>query len=142
MRSLRSKILALAALLVVLTQFSTISTVLLTGDREVSKRADQILHKAASIAEDLSAGRHTRLRTAGAVLAADPQFRGTVSAGDPAALNGLLQAHRYRAEIDLLVLLDADGRILAGAAEGSTQNFPELVSLAMTGSGTGPYQAS
>ena len=132
MRSLRSKILALAALLVVLTQFSTISTVLLTGDREVSKRADQILHKAASIAEELSAGRHTRLRTAGAVLAADPQFRGTVSAGDPAALNGLLQAHRYRAEIDLLVLLDADGRILAGAAEGSTQNFPELVSLAMT----------
>ena len=69
MRSLRSKILALAALLVVFTQFSTVSTVLLTGDREVSKRADQILHKAASIAGQLSTGRHTRLRTAGAVLA-------------------------------------------------------------------------
>lgn len=132
MRSLRSKILALAALLVVFTQFSTVSAVLLTGDREVSKRADQILHKAASIAGQLSTGRHTRLRTAGAVLATDPQFRNAVSTGDLVALNDLLKAHRYRAEIDLLVLLDADGRIVAGTDPRSTQNFPELVNVAMT----------
>jgi diguanylate cyclase (GGDEF)-like protein len=131
MRSLRSKILALAALLVVFTQFSTVSAVLLTGDREVSKHADQILHKAASITGQLSTGRHTRLRTAGAVLAADPQFRRTVSAGDLAALNELLKAHRYRAEIDLLVLVDADGRVLAGTDDSGTQGFPELVNLAM-----------
>ena len=87
MRSLRSKILALAALLVVLTQFSTVGAVLLTANREVSNRAEQILHKAANIAGQLSASRHTRLRSAGAVLAADAQFRNTVNAGDIAAVN-------------------------------------------------------
>lgn len=134
MRSLRSKILALAALLVVFTLFSTISAVLLTANREVSNRADQILHKAANIAGQLSAGRHTRLRASGAVLAADQQFRNTVRAGDVTTVNGLLTAHRYRAEIDLAILLDADGRVLASTEWISAQNrhFPELVNLAMT----------
>ncbi len=135
MRSLRSKILALAALLVVATQFSTIGAVLLTANREVSKRADQILHKAATITDQLSVGRHTRLRSAGAVLASDQQFRNTVGAGDTAAVNGLLTTHRYRAEIDLAILLDSDGRVLAGTEQNDTQHsrFPELVNLARTG---------
>jgi diguanylate cyclase (GGDEF)-like protein len=133
MRSLRAKILALAALLVVFTQFSTVSALLLTGEREVAKHADQILHKAAGIAAQLSTGRHTRLRTAGAVLAADPQFRGAVGRADFGAVDGLLDAHRQRAEIDLLILLDADGRILAGTGPSSTPEFPELVRPAASG---------
>lgn len=143
MRSLRSKILALAALLVVLTQFSTVGTVLLTANREVSGRADQILHKAAAIAEQLSAGRHTRLRSVGAVLAADPQFRSTVNARDTATLNGLLTAHRQRAEIDLAILLDADGRVLADTEwnDAPVGRFPELVDRAMTG-GAAPAHIS
>ncbi len=134
MRSLRSKILALAALLVVLTQFSTIGAVLLTTNREVSNRADQILHKAATIAGQLSVGRHTRLRSAGAVLAADPRFRGTVKSRDIATINELLGAHRYRTEIDLALLLDADGRVLAGTESigAGELRYPELVRLAMT----------
>jgi diguanylate cyclase (GGDEF)-like protein len=133
MQSLRAKILALAALLVVFTQFSTISAVLLTGDREVEKHTDQILRKAANIAGQLSAGRHTRLRTAGAVLAADPRFRGTVGTGDQAVVNALLSAHRQRAEIDLIIVLDADGRVLAGTDQVGTQDrrFPQLVTTAM-----------
>lgn len=134
MQSLRSKILALAALLVVLTQFGSIAAVLLTANREVSERGDQILHKAATIAGQLSSGRHTRLRSAGAVLAADPQFSSTVTARDTATINALLTGHRYRAEIDLAILLDADGHVLAGMERTGTQNsrFPELVELAMS----------
>jgi diguanylate cyclase (GGDEF)-like protein len=134
MQSLRAKILALAALLVVFTQFSTVGALLLAGDREVSKHADQILHKAASIAGQLSNGRHTRLRTAGAVLAADPRFRSTLGNGNLTAINRLLESHRQRAEIDLLVLLDADGRILAGTEPDSRpgRSFPELVKQAIT----------
>ncbi|MBM4220382.1 MAG: diguanylate cyclase, partial [Gammaproteobacteria bacterium] len=134
MRSLRAKILALAALLVVFTQFSTISAVLLTGNRAISNRSDEILRKAADIVGQLAAGRHSRLRAAGAVLAADPQFRSIVDAGDMAAVHGRLAAHRYRAEIDLVLLLDADGRVIAGTEPDNAANwrFPQLVSLAMS----------
>ena len=134
MRSLRSKILALAALLVVLTQFSTIGAVLLTTNREVSNRADQILHKAGTIAGQLSAARHTRLRSTGTVLAADLQFRSAVKARNTAAINALLREHRNRAELDLALLLDADGHVLAGTESADAQNlrFSELVTLAMT----------
>ena len=133
MRSLRSQILALATLLVLLTQFSTIGTVLLTTNRDVSNRADQVLHKAATIVSQLSAGRHSRLRSAGTGLAADPQFGSTVKARDIAAINELLTAHRYRAETDLALLLDADGRVLAGTESASAPDmrFPDLVRLAM-----------
>lgn len=134
MRSLRSKIMALAALLVVLTQFSTIGAVLLTTNRAVSNRAEQILQKAATVAGQLSAGRHTRLRSAGAVLAADPRFLSTVKSRDVAAINGLLTTHRYRTELDLALVLDTDGRVLAGTDSIGAQDMhhPALVRLAMT----------
>jgi diguanylate cyclase (GGDEF)-like protein len=143
MRSLRSKILALAALLVVITQFSTVGAVLLTANQEVSNRADQILHKAAAIAGQLSAGRHTRLRSAGAVLAADPRFINSVNATDIPTINGLLSAHRHRAEIDLVILLDAEGRVLADpeSKDATTSRFPELVGRALT-AGAAPAHIS
>jgi diguanylate cyclase (GGDEF)-like protein len=133
MRSLRAKILALAALLVVFTQFSTVSAVLLTGNRAISDRNDEILRKAGVIVGQLAAGRHSRLRAAGAVLAADLQFHSAVSAGDVAAVRGRLAAHRYRAEIDLVLLLDADGRVVAGTDQDNTRQaaFPQLVKLSM-----------
>ena len=49
MRSLRNKILALAALLVILTQAGTIGTVLFTADREVQHKARDSLITAGGV---------------------------------------------------------------------------------------------
>ncbi len=115
MRTLRFKILALAGLLVLVTQLGTIAAVLFTANREVGVRADQMLKRAGAITYQLAEGRGTRLRAAGAVLAADPALRGAIIAGDTTTATALLEAHRRRAELDLSILLDARGRVLAAS---------------------------
>jgi diguanylate cyclase (GGDEF)-like protein len=132
MRTLRIKILGLAALLVILTQLGTIAAVLYTANREVGVRADRLLEGAAAITSQLAQGRSTRLRSAGTLLAADPFFRGAIVSGDQGALRAALDAHRGRAEVDLGIVLDPAGRVLAGAEQlgGQRVSFPGLVARA------------
>jgi len=135
MRTLRFKILALAALLVVLTQLGTIAAVLYTANREVGVRAERLLEGAAAITYQLAQGRGTRLRTAGAVLAGDAFFRGAIAAGDRAAMGAILEAQRRRAELDLAILLDPRGRVLAASESLGLQRIgmPRLVGRADDG---------
>ncbi len=132
MRTLRFKILGLAALLVVITQLGTIAAVLFTANREVGVRAQRLLEGAGTITYQLAQGRGTRLRTAGAVLAADALVRGAIVADDRAAMSAILEAQRRRAEVDLALLLDPHGRVLAGAeAVGRKRlSFPGMISRA------------
>lgn len=132
MRTLRVKILGLAALLVVVTQLGTIAAVFYTANREVGVRAQRLLQGAGTITYQLAQGRGTRLRTAGAVLAADPFFRGSIVAGDRAAMTTILEAQRRRAEVDLALLLDPSGRVLAGSESIGQErvSFPGMVSRA------------
>lgn len=130
MRTLRFKILGLAALLVVVTQLGTIAAVLFTANREVGVRAGRLLESAGTVTVQLAQGRDTRLRTAGAVLAADPFFRGAIVGNDKAAMATILAAQRQRAEVDLAMLLDPHGRVLAGSDSIGRKrvSFPGLVS--------------
>lgn len=140
MQTLRFKILGLAALLVVITQLGTIAAVLLTANREVAVRAQRLLEEAGTVTVQLAQGRDTRLRTAGAVLAADPSFRGAIIGSDGAAMAAILEAQRRRAEVDLAMLLDPRGRVLAGSGSVGQKrvSFPGLVSKAAAG---GPSRA-
>ncbi len=113
MRTLRFKILSLAISLVIVTQLGTIAAVLFTANREVTVRANQMLESAVGVAYQLSHVRGARLRAAGAVLAADPYFRGAISSGDNAAIASILDAQRRRAEVDLCMLLDLRGDVVA-----------------------------
>ncbi|MEQ1801943.1 MAG: EAL domain-containing protein [Gammaproteobacteria bacterium] len=140
MRTLRFKILALAALLVVVTQLGTIAAVLYTANREVGVRAQRLLAGAGTITNQLALGRGTRLRTAGAVLAADAFFRGAIVSGNSTATTAILRAQRRRAELDLAILLDPRGHVLAGSESVGREHisFPGLVSRA---SGVGHSRA-
>ncbi|MEO8223386.1 MAG: EAL domain-containing protein [Gammaproteobacteria bacterium] len=129
MRTLRFKIVALAGLLVLVTQLGTIAAVLFTANREVNVRANEMLERAGTITAQLAEGRGTRLRAAGAVLASDPNFRNAILKGDTATAAVLLEAHRRRAVVDLGMLLDPRGRVLA-ASDSLAQHrvsFPGLV---------------
>ncbi|MBL8200541.1 MAG: EAL domain-containing protein [Chromatiales bacterium] len=132
MRTLRFKILGLAGLLVVVTQLGTIAAVLFTANREVAVRAQRLLEGAGTVTVQLAQGRDTRLRTAGAVLAADPYFRGTIIDNDSTSTSKILDAQRRRAQVDLAMLLDPRGRVLAGSDSIGLQrvSFPGLVSRA------------
>ncbi len=132
MRTLRSKILALATVLVVATQAGTIAAVLYTANQEVRERAERNLAGAASVTEQLSAGRGARLRAAGAVLAGDPYFRGAIVGGNLDAAGIILEGQRRRAEVDLAILLDPQGRVLASATElrPARVSFPGLINRA------------
>jgi diguanylate cyclase (GGDEF)-like protein len=129
MRTLRFKILALAGLLVLATQVGTIAAVLFTANREVGVRANEMLERAGTVTYQLAQGRGTRLRAAGAVLAADPYFRGAITAGDDPAIATILEAQRRRAEVDLGMVLDAQGRVIAASDPASQQgvSFPGVI---------------
>ena len=114
MRSLRLKILALAALLVVLTQVGTIGTVLVTANSEETKRARQELLQASGTIERVIGLRSDQLQNTMRILAEDRQFAAAMSSGDLAAVNAALAASMQRAEADIAVVLDQSGRVLAG----------------------------
>jgi diguanylate cyclase (GGDEF)-like protein len=132
MRTLRFKILGLAAMLVVITQLGTIAAVLVTANREVGVRAARLLENAGTVTVQLAKGRDARLRNAGAVLAADPVFRGAIVGNDSAAMATILEAHRSRVEVNLALLLDPQGRVLAGSDSIGEErvSFPGLVGRA------------
>ncbi|MEO8223639.1 MAG: diguanylate cyclase [Gammaproteobacteria bacterium] len=121
MRTLRFKILALAGLLVLFTQLGTTAAVLFAAKREVRDRAEHMLAGAAAITEQLAEGRGLRLRTAGATLAEGSHFRRVILSGDTAAITTILKAQGKRAEVDLALLLDPRGRVLATSDEDRQQ---------------------
>ncbi|MBN8280278.1 MAG: diguanylate cyclase, partial [Gammaproteobacteria bacterium] len=137
MRTLRVKILGLAILLVLVTQLGTIAAVLYTANREVGVRTDRLLEGAATITSQLAEGRATRFRSAGALLAADPHFRATIVSGDRQGMATLLAAYRKRSELDLGMVLDPEGRVLAGGEfpDQPRISFPGLVTRAVAAPG-------
>jgi len=115
MRTLRFKIMALAGLLVLVSQAGTIALVLFAVNRDAVMRAEESLQAAGSTTYQLARSRGNRLQIAGTVLAADPYFRGAIVAGDFAATGTILDGQRQRAALDLGMLLDPRGRILVAS---------------------------
>ncbi len=116
MRSLRAKILALTALLVVLTQAGTIGTVLTTANREVQDKARADLVRASAMLDRFLNLRVEQLQNSMRILAADSKFVATITSGDHASVVQALKMNGARVEADIAVLLDNQGGVLAGAA--------------------------
>ncbi len=132
MRTLRFKILALAGMLVLVSQSGTIAAVLFAANRDAGIRAERNLESAGTATYQLARSRGNRLHIAGTVLAADPYFRGAIVADDTVAITTILEAQRQRANLDLGMLLDPRGRILAASESIRQQrvSYPGLVNRA------------
>ncbi len=116
MRSLRVKILALAALLVVLTQAGTIGTILVTANREARNSAAEKLHTSGAMLERVLQLRADQMQNTMRLLAAEPDFLSATASGDPARITAALQRLGTRTDADVHIMLGADGRLLGGTA--------------------------
>lgn len=114
MRSLRLKVLALAALLVVLTQAGTIGTLLLAADTAATERARQELLRASAILERVITLRAEQRQNAMRIIGDEHRFEKAIRSGDPDAVHAALDQAMRRAEADIAIVLDANGRVLAG----------------------------
>ncbi len=121
MRSLRLKILVLAALLVVTTQFGTIGAVLYTANREVQQTARGNLLKAGAVLDRVLRLRADQLRSSMRLLASEPEFIEGLVERDAKAVTAALARSAQRLEADLAVVLDENGRVLAGHADADAQ---------------------
>jgi diguanylate cyclase (GGDEF)-like protein len=135
MRSLRLKILALAALLVVLTQAGTIGAVLVTANREVSARAQQELLTASDVLDRVMRLRSDQLHNTMRILAEDRQFSAALLGGNIGAVTAALNGAVQRVDADIAVVLDASGQVLAisSGPEPIPIAFPALVRQADKG---------
>lgn len=109
MRTLRFKIMALAGLLVLVSQSGTIAVVLVALNRDAGIRAERSLENAGATTHQLARRRGNQLQIDGTVLAADPYFRGAIVAGDTTAAAAILEAQQQRTSLDLGMLLDPRG---------------------------------
>jgi diguanylate cyclase (GGDEF)-like protein len=116
MRSLRLKILALAVLLVVLTQLGTIGTVLFTASREVHETARRNLLTAGGVLDRVMQLRSDQLHGTMRLLVTDPEFSAAMLSGNRAAVDAALARAGQRVGAGLAVIFDGRSRILAGSA--------------------------
>lgn len=126
MRSLRVKILALAALLVLLTQVGTIGVVLYTTSGVAQQAIRDNLVRAGDRFDLAMRLRIERLRGTLPILARDADLMTALAQGDePAIVDSLARISR-RAEAALAAVLDDEGRVLAATetARALTVNVP------------------
>jgi len=114
MRSLRYKILALAALLVVLTLVGTIGTLLVAASHDARQRARTNLANAGAVLERVMKLRSGQTHEALQALASDGGFAAALASGDRDALATALARTSSRANVDMTVVFDDTGRVLAG----------------------------
>jgi diguanylate cyclase (GGDEF)-like protein len=114
MRSLRTKILALAALLVVLTQVGTIGTVLVTANSEETSRAESELLQATETLARAIGMRSELIASTFRTLATDREFLAAVGRGELSTVSAAIAQSMQQVEADIAVVLDANGRVLAG----------------------------
>jgi diguanylate cyclase (GGDEF)-like protein len=127
MRSLRLKILAVAAALVLLSQAGTVATVLVTANRDVAERARLRLETGSRTFEQLSHGRAMQLGNTVDVLAADYAFRQAVATRDLATITSALANHARRAKADIAFLFDESGTVVAATDAATAAVQPALV---------------
>jgi diguanylate cyclase (GGDEF)-like protein len=113
LRSLRFKILMLAALLLAGSEIATIAAVLVTASRDVYQRAQESLRVGSTVLDEFMQSRSRALRTTVRVLAADYGFKEAVASNDLDTIRSVLENHGRRADADVTLLIQPDGRLLA-----------------------------
>lgn len=124
MRSLRFKILSVAAALVILSQAGTVTSVLVMAKRDVATRAEGALLGGAGVLEQSRQTRLAQLGNTVQALASDFAFKQAVAGGDGPTIESALANHARRAGADLALLLDRDAQLRA-----STGQRPEMTRL-------------
>jgi diguanylate cyclase (GGDEF)-like protein len=115
MRSLRTQILLLAALLVVITQAGTIGTFLFTANREVRQQARDGLVSSTAMLERLLQLRADQMQNTMRVLAGNGEFIAALASNDRATVSAALERAVAGAEASVAVVLDSQGRVLGGS---------------------------
>jgi diguanylate cyclase (GGDEF)-like protein len=113
LRSLRFKVLLLAALLLAGSEVATVAAVLVTANRDVYQRARESLRVGATVLDEFMQSRSRALRTTVRVLAADYGFREAVATHDLDTIRSVLENHGRRADADVTLLIEPDGRLIA-----------------------------
>lgn len=133
MRSLRVKILAVAAALVLLSQAGTVATVLVTANRDVAERARSRLETGSRTFEQLSRSRAIQLGNTVNVLASDYAFKQAVATRDLATVASALANHARRAQADIAFLFDEAGTVIAATEAGGSNEAaqPALVAQSL-----------
>jgi diguanylate cyclase (GGDEF)-like protein len=118
MHSLRFKILATAATLVLLSQAGTVTTVLVTARQDVANRADRALETSAEVLLQATISQTEQFASTVQALAGDYGFKQAVGMNDVPTIESALANHARRAGADIAILVDQDKQLLAttGAA--------------------------
>jgi len=112
--SFRGKLLLLALLPLAFAQLVTILAVMRTVETDVYDQARDSLRIGATVAEEYLSGRADQLRTSVEILAADFGLKEAVATGDADTIRSVLENHSRRVGADVALLLDLDGRPVAG----------------------------
>ncbi len=129
MQTLRFRILALSALLVIVTQVATVLAVITTANREVDRNARTKLGSAHSALEQALAGEGNRLANSGQLLSDSERFRRAVLRREKTSLIAQLDEHRQRTGTDVAFVMDREGQLLAAVGADSSES-PPLARLA------------
>lgn len=117
MRSLRVKILATAALLIMLSQIGTVSAVLFTANSDVSERAETALIAGTEVLSNATASRADQLGNTVRALASDYGFKQAVGTGETETVRSALQNHASRAGADIAFIIDLNDQLLAASGQ-------------------------
>src|SRR5271154_3667836 len=113
MNSFRNRLLALIIGLVVATQSVTLVAVLWSTEHQVGVRADEELRSGAQVVQQFMRLRADQLASTVSVLAQDFSFREIVAnRKDTATMLSAATNHSKRVGADLVLLMDADGKLL------------------------------
>ncbi len=113
MQSLRVKILATAAILILASQAGTVAVVLFTAKADVAERAEQSMQAGTELLGNATASRADQLANTVRALAADYGFKQAVGMGETATVSSALQNHANRAGADIAFIVDRQQQLLA-----------------------------
>lgn len=129
MRSLRHKILALVALVLVLVLSGTASALLYAARHDLQARVGVELSRSATVLERVMRLRASQFEAVLQLLSGDADVAAAMAAGDRDALGRLLERAAARTGADQVMAVDAGGRLLAEVSHPGAAPATSLASL-------------
>lgn len=136
----RTRLLLVLLTVVIVSQLATGVAFLRATQNDALAKGSQRLEVGARVLQQLLDNRGEQLRNNVAILADDFGFKSAVATKDTATLYSVLANHGDRANADMVILSDLDGKVLASShhAQDSVMPFPELFERAQqNGNGVG-----
>ncbi|HSD70084.1 MAG TPA: cache domain-containing protein, partial [Woeseiaceae bacterium] len=123
--SFRGKLFLLTIVPLAVAQLVTLLAVMNTVEKDVDRRARESLRIGGNVVQEYLSSRSDQLRTSVEVLAADFGLKEAAATRDAETMRSVLRNHSRRIGADLALLLDLDGRVVAGTtAEAETASIP------------------